>query len=70
VHEWPFDVQSPVLPIVPFEACLNNFTAAEVRCRVGRCSLHVCVYVYMGCTWVYDAESPVLPIVPFESCLN
>jgi hypothetical protein len=23
--------ESPVLPIVPFEACLNKFTAAEVR---------------------------------------
>jgi hypothetical protein len=23
--------ESPVLPVVPFEACLNKFTAAEVR---------------------------------------
>jgi hypothetical protein len=30
--------ESPVLPIVPFEACLNKFTAAEVRSVLHMCS--------------------------------
>jgi hypothetical protein len=41
--------ESPVLPIVPFEACLNKFTAAEVRCM---CSHVVTCSVYaMLITW-------------------